>query len=66
MVKIVDRYEELNLTQYSDLQTRELIFNNPDNQELKDSQAKSATQLGNPYIDLYHWVKGELYDMAAI
>jgi hypothetical protein len=35
-VKIIDRYEDLNLQQYSDLQSRELIFNNPDNKALKD------------------------------
>jgi hypothetical protein len=22
--------------------------------------------LRNPYIDLYHWIKGELYDIEAI
>jgi len=22
--------------------------------------------LKNPYIDLYHWVKGELYDLDAV
>ena len=65
-VKIIERYEELNLTQYSDMQPRELIFYNPENSELKDSQSKAFSNLRNPYIDLYHWVKGELYDMAAI
>jgi hypothetical protein len=25
-----------------------------------------ASQLRNPYIDLYHWVKGEAYDLAAV
>jgi len=34
--KIIERYEDLNLQQYTDMQARELIFNSPDSKELKD------------------------------
>jgi len=26
----------------------------------------AGSALKNPYIDLYHWVKGELYDLEAV
>lgn len=28
--------------------------------------ATTAAGLRNPYIDLYHWVKGEIYDIEAM
>ncbi len=28
--------------------------------------ATTASGLRNPYIDLYHWVKGEIYDIEAM
>jgi len=61
--KILERYEELNLQQYVENNTSELIFNNPESSGLKHAQANLAGSLRNPYIDLYHWVKGESYDL---
>lgn len=62
----VTRYEDLNLTHYTEMNQRELIFNNPDNKQLQDSMVSASGALRNPYIDLYHWVKGELYDLEAV
>ena len=62
----VSRYEDLNLSHYTDMNSRDLIFNNPDNKALQDSMISSSGALKNPYIDLYHWVKGELYDLEAV
>lgn len=62
----VSRYEDLNLSHYTDMNSRELIFNNPDNKSLQDAMVTTSGALKNPYIDLYHWVKGELYDLEAV
>jgi hypothetical protein len=62
----ITRYEDLNLTHYTDMNTRELVFNNPENKALQESMVTTGTALKNPYIDLYHWVKGELYDLEAL
>lgn len=43
-----------------------MIFNNPDNKSLQDGMVAASSALKNPYIDLYHWVKGELYDLEAV
>ena len=64
--KITERYEELNMTQYVDNNPNELVFNHPEFENLKVRQANLAGQLRNPYIDLYHWVKGEAYDLQAV
>jgi sorting nexin-1/2 len=62
----IGRYEDLNLSHYTEMNSRELIFNNPDNKALQDSMISASGALKNPYIDLYHWVKGELYDLEAV
>ena len=62
----ITRYEDLNLTHYSDMNSRELVFNNPENKALQESMVTTGSALKNPYIDLYHWVKGELYDLEAL
>ena len=62
----ISRYEDLNLTHYTDMNTKDLIFNSPDNKQLQEAMVSAGGALKNPYIDLYHWVKGEIYDLEAI
>lgn len=66
MAKFTVRYEELNLTHYCEMKSDQLIFLNPNNQELSETLQTAASTLRNPYIDMYHWVKGELYDIEAM
>ena len=33
---------------------------------IKDSMAKLCEGMRNPYFNLYHWCKGELFDIEAI
>ena len=40
--------------------------NNSDNGNNNDNMRHTIENLRNPFTDLYHWVKGELYDMAAL
>ena len=37
MAKILNEYEDLNLTQYADIDVSRLIMNNPNNSEMKVS-----------------------------
>jgi len=48
------------------MNTKDLIFNSPDNKQLQEAMVSAGGALKNPYIDLYHWVKGEIYDLEAI
>jgi len=66
MSKVLDTYEDLNLSHYSDMDLSKLIFNNPANKELRDSMIHTSESLRNPFTDLYHWVKGEWFDLVAI
>jgi hypothetical protein len=60
-----ERYEELNANFYADNHWTELVFKNPKT-HLLDLMHETTHKLRNPYIDVYHWVKGELYDLNSM
>jgi len=64
--KAAARYEDMNLQHYTDMNTNELVLTNADNTEVFASLNEVAGKLQNPYIDIYHWAKGELFDLKAI
>jgi len=56
----------MNLQHYTDMNAAELILTNPDNAEVQTGMNEVAGKLQNPYIDIYHWAKGEIFDLQAI
>jgi len=65
MSKVLNEYEDLNLSHYTDMESHRLVLNNPSNSALKESMLHTIENLRNPFTDLYHWVKGEVYDLTA-
>lgn len=68
-LQMLDKYEELNLTNYVDGDETKMIFgssNNPDSQKIKEQVSNLTDNLKNPYMNLYHWVKGEIFDIDSI
>ena len=65
MAKLLSDYEDLNQVQYADLDVYQLVLNNPGQSEVKESMLHTIENLRNPFTDLYHWVKGEMYDVQA-
>lgn len=71
MLNMFDKYEELNLANYVDGKEERMVFGNTQATEtssavVKESMAKLCENLKNPYFNLYHWCKGELFDIQAI
>lgn len=64
--KIFEFYEDLNLSHYVEMQSSRLILNNPENNSLKESMTHLTSNMRNGFVDIYHWVQGELYDLAAV
>jgi len=65
MAGVLTAYEEQNLYQYSDIDPNKLILTHGENGELKaamENQEKAST---NPMGVLYHWIKGENYDISS-
>ncbi len=43
------------------------MFKNETNQKLFQEQVDNLmNNMNNPFVDLYHWCKGEMYDIQAI
>lgn len=59
------KYEETNLAYYVDNNVQNLIMNNTEGNNLTESLKHTVENLRNPFTDLYHWLKGEIYDMSA-
>ena len=59
------KYEDENLHFYVNQQTDQLVLINQDHQNLIESFKHTVDNLRNPFTDLYHWIKGEIYDMSA-
>ena len=58
-------YEEFNMNYYSSQNGSKLVISNHENGNLVENMKHTVENLRNPFTDLYHWVKGEIYDLAA-
>lgn len=64
--KFMTDYEELNLTNYLDFNTNGLIFTHTDSIKQKEKLEQVTSSLNNPYIEVYHYAKGEVFDLSAL
>jgi len=62
---ILAEYEENNLRFYTDHDVEKLVVRNIDGNQLLENMRLTVEKLRNPFTDLYHWIKGELYDLMA-
>ena len=47
------------------MQSGKLVMNDQDTGNLTESLKHTVDNLRNPFTDLYHWLKGEIYDLSA-
>lgn len=59
-------YEEVNLTAYVDMSATSLVLNNPANSAIKDQLVTTSDKMKNPFVDVFHWTKGQVLDLQAI
>jgi len=64
--KFLGDYEDCNLTNYLDYNTNGLIFNHANNTRQKERLEQVTRELVNPYIEMYHYAKGEVFDLQAM
>jgi len=70
-LSMLDKYEELNLANYVEGDESKMVFGNTQNTEhsadtTKESVSKLCENLKNPFFNMYHWVKGEIFDIEAV
>ena len=63
---ILTEYEENNVCYYTDRDPSKLVITSTDKgQNFSEDIRHTIESLRNPFTDLYHWVKGEMYDLEA-
>ena len=64
---MLDKYEELNLTNYVEGDETKMVFGDTNSSaQIKEQVSKLCENLKNPYFNMYHWVKGEIFDIEAV
>ena len=71
LLNMLDKYEELSLANYVEGKEEKMVFGNTqfvnaESESVKEQVSKLSDGLKNPYFNLYHWCKGELFDIEAI
>ena len=63
---MLTEYEENNVCFYTDRDPSKLVITSTETgQNFSEEIRQTIESLRNPFTDLYHWVKGEMYDLAA-
>lgn len=58
---ILAKYEELNMATYNH---SKLVFTDGETQDvIKDQMVHMIENFKNPFDEMYHWCKGEIYDL---
>ena len=68
---MLHKYEELNLAVYVDGDESKMVFENKKEAEtnadtIKEQVSVLCENMKNPYFNIYHWVKGEIFDIEAV
>ena len=63
---LIDKYEELNLNVYMEGNAEHLVMNGTGKAEYKEGVDQMIDTLKNPFAEMYHWCKGEIYDVQAL
>lgn len=57
----------MNLKAYCENEEDSLVFNNPNTTTpVKEQMEHMIENLKNPFDDMYHWCKGEVYDLQSL
>lgn len=63
---VIVEYEELNLQQYASDNESMLVVTNQANKELRTQFDEATKKQKNPFVEVYHWVQGEIFDLQAL
>jgi len=66
LMGLFDKYEDLNMNCYTENSPDKMVLNNPDQKQLKDQMDHMIDNQKNAFDEMYHWCKGEIYDIKAI
>jgi len=66
LIDLLGKYEEETLTTYCDSNANKLVVGDINDTELKEKAEALQKDLKNPFLEFYHWVRGECNDVEAL
>lgn len=63
---MLEKYEDLNLTNYTEKSNEKFVICDANRPKFKKATDQLINSYQNPYHELYHWIKGEIYDIQAM
>jgi hypothetical protein len=66
LTKMFAKYENENLTEYSNGVANRLIFGGKNTEEMIDTSDRTVNSYQNPFLHLYFWIKSEVMDITAM
>ena len=66
LMTLLDKYEDLNINCYTDNNPDKLVLNNQEQKQLKEQMEHMNDNQKNSFDQMYHWCKGEIYDIKAV
>lgn len=63
---MLEKYEDLNLTNYTEKKDEKFVICDSNRPKFKKATDQLINSYQNPYHELYHWIKGEIYDIQAM
>ena len=66
IMSLLEKYEELNYSSYVNGDESKLVITDSHKAKFKKATDNLINSYQNPYHELYHWIKGEIYDIQAM
>lgn len=64
LYNILTNYENLNLNVYVEQNKQKMVFAHETlSNDYRESMDLLISKQNNPFVDMYHWCKGEIYDL---
>ena len=63
---LLDKYEEQNFMVYTENAPERMVFGSNDREQIREQVDLMIQEMKNPFAEMYHWCKGEIYDVQAV
>ena len=63
---LLDKYEEQNFMVYTENAPERMVFGSNDREQIREQVDLMIQEMKNPFAEMYHWCKGEIYDVQVV
>jgi hypothetical protein len=63
---VLDKYEDQNLAVYTENANEKRVICGDEKDQIKEQVDTMISEMKNPFAEMYHWCKGEIYDIQSM